>query len=51
MRSLRFRFFFFLAVLLIVLLLMLNIFPITSSRDTVFQEKESSEGAIFHLGR
>ena len=42
MRSLRFRFFFFLAVLLIVLLLMLNIFPITSSRDTVFQEKESS---------
>ena len=42
MRSLRFRFFFFLAILLIVLLLMLNIFPITSSRDTVFQEKESS---------
>ena len=42
MRSLRFRFFFFLAVLLIVLLLMLNVFPITSSRDTVFQGKESS---------
>lgn len=42
MRSLRFRFFFFLAILLIVLLLMLNVFPITSSRDTVFQEKESS---------
>ena len=42
MRSLRFQFFFFLVILLIVLLLMLNVFPITSSRDTVFQEKESS---------
>lgn len=42
MKSLRVQFFSFLAVLLIVLLLMLNIFPITSSRDTVFQEKESS---------
>ena len=42
MRSLRFQFFFFLVILLIVLLLMLNVFPITSSRDTVFQGKESS---------
>jgi len=42
MRSLRFQFFSFLGVLLIVLLLMLNIFPTTTSRDTVFQEKQSA---------
>lgn len=42
MRSLRFQVFSFLAILLIVLLLMLNFFPVTSSRDTVFQEKESA---------
>lgn len=42
MRSLRFQFFSFLAILLVVLLLMLNFFPVTSSRDTVFQEKESA---------
>lgn len=42
MRSLRVQFFSFLALLLIVLLLMLNFFPVTSSRDTVFQEKESA---------
>ena len=42
MRSIRFQFFAFLGLLLLVLLLLLNIYPLTSSRDTVFQEKESS---------
>lgn len=42
MKSLRFQVFFFLSVLLLALLLLLNVFPILSSRDTVFQEKESS---------
>ena len=42
MKSLRFQVFSFLAVLLLLLLLLLNVFPIVSSRDTVFQEKESS---------
>ena len=42
MKSLRVQFFSFLALLLVVLLLLLNILPITSSRDAVFQEKENS---------
>ncbi|MGN0982968.1 MAG: sensor histidine kinase [Candidatus Limivicinus sp.] len=42
MKSLRFQVFCFLAVVMVLLLLLLNVFPIVSSRDTVFQEKESS---------
>jgi signal transduction histidine kinase len=42
MKSLRAKFFSFLTVLIVSLLLLLNFFPVTSSRDTVFQEKESS---------
>ena len=42
MKSLRFQVFSFLAVVMVLLLLLLNLFPIVSSRDTVFQEKESS---------
>lgn len=42
MKSLRFQVFSFLAVVMVLLLLLLNVFPIVSSRDTVFQEKESS---------
>ena len=38
----RFQVFSFLAVVMVLLLLLLNLFPIVSSRDTVFQEKESS---------
>lgn len=41
-RSIRFQFFAFLGLLLIIMLLLVNIFPITSSRDAVFQEKENS---------
>ena len=40
--SINFQFFFFLAVLLLTLLLLLNIFPHTSARDAVYQEKENS---------
>ncbi len=42
MRSLRVQFMAFTAVLLVILLLLLNIFPITSSRDRVFEEKRNS---------
>ena len=42
MRSIRFQFFAFLGLLLVILLLLVNIYPLTSSRDTVFQEKEDS---------
>lgn len=42
MKSLRFQVFSFLAAVMVLLLLLLNIFPIVSSRDTVFQEKENS---------
>ena len=41
-RSFRFQFFAFLGLLLVILLLLVNIYPVTSSRDAVFQEKESS---------
>lgn len=42
MRSLRFRFFVFILAILLVLLLLLNIYPITSARDAIFEEKRSS---------
>ena len=42
MRSLRFRFFAFILAILLVLLLLLNIYPITSARDAIFEEKRSS---------
>ena len=42
MRSLRVQFMAFTAVLLVILLLLLNILPITSSRDRVFEEKRNS---------
>ena len=42
MRSLRIQFMAFTVVLLSILLLLLNIFPITSSRDRVFEEKRNS---------
>ena len=40
-KSLRFKIFAFVAVLLLVLLLILNIYPVTSSRDMMFEEKRS----------
>ena len=42
MHSIRFQAFAFIFAVLLVLLLMLNIYPLTSSRDLVFQEKKSS---------
>ena len=42
MRSLRFKFITFISALLIVLSLLLCTFPLTSSRDAVFQEKKNS---------
>lgn len=42
MRSLRIQFTAFTAALLVILLIMLNTFPITSSRDRVFEEKRRS---------
>lgn len=42
MRSIRFQFFAFIAVILLILLLLLNTYPLTSSRDRVFEEKRSS---------
>ena len=42
MKSLRFQVFSFLAAVMVLLLVLLNVFPIVSSRDTVFQEKENS---------
>ncbi len=41
-RSIRFRLFAFIALLLLVLLVLLNFYPITSSRDMIFEEKRSS---------
>ena len=40
--SISFQFFAFIALLLTVLLILLNIFPYTSTRDAVYQEKEKS---------
>ncbi|MBQ9662405.1 MAG: HAMP domain-containing histidine kinase [Oscillospiraceae bacterium] len=40
--SIRFKFILFILAILLVLLLLLNTYPITSSRDAVFQEKRSS---------
>ena len=40
--SIRFQFFSFLAMLLLVLLLLLNVYPLISARDAVFQEKEKA---------
>lgn len=45
MRSLRVQFMLFTAVLLVILLIMLNTFPITSSRDRIFEEKRRSLGS------
>ncbi len=42
MRSIRFQFIAFIAALLLILLILLNTYPLTSSRDAVFQEKKSS---------
>lgn len=42
MHSIRFQAFAFIAVVLLILLLLLNTYPLTSSRDLVFQEKQSS---------
>lgn len=42
MHSIRFQAFAFIAAVLLILLLLLNIYPLSSSRDLVFQEKESS---------
>ena len=40
--SIRFQFFSFLAMLLLILLLLLNVYPLISARDAVFQEKEKA---------
>ncbi len=42
MRSIRLQFISIILAVLLFLLLLLNIYPLTSSRDLVFQEKESS---------
>ena len=42
MHSIRTQFVAFIAALLLILLLLLNIFPLSSSRDAVFEEKRSS---------
>ena len=42
MHSIRIQFISFITALLLVLLLLLNIYPLTSSRDAVFEEKRSS---------
>lgn len=42
MHSIRFQAFAFIAVVLLILLVLLNTYPLTSSRDLVFQEKQSS---------
>lgn len=44
MRSMRFQIFAFLGLLLAVLLLLVNIYPVTTARDTAFHEKESAMG-------
>ena len=40
--SIRFKFIIFVLVIVVTLLLLLNTYPISSSRDMVFQEKRSS---------
>ena len=42
MRSIRFKFILFVAVILLILLILLNIYPITYSRDQIFEEKRTS---------
>ena len=42
MHSIRFQAFAFIAAVLLILLLLLNTYPLASSRDLVFQEKQSS---------
>lgn len=42
MRSIRTQFIAFVSVLLVILLVLLNIFPLTASRDQVFEEKRTS---------
>ena len=42
MHSIRFQFISFITALLLILLVLLNTYPITSSRDAVFEEKRSS---------
>ena len=41
-KSIRFKIFAFVASLLLVLLILLNIYPVTSSRDMMFEEKKST---------
>ena len=45
MHSIRNQFVAFVSVLLIILLILLNIFPLTASRDQVFEEKKASLSA------
>ena len=48
-RSLRFQFIAYISVLLLILLILLDIYPLTSARDAVFEEKRSSmtgQGAL-----
>ena len=40
--SIRFKFILFILAILLVLILMLNLYPVTSSRETMIQEKHSS---------
>ncbi len=40
--SIRFKFILFILAILLVLILLLNLYPVTSSRETMFQEKRSS---------
>lgn len=40
--SIRFKFILFIAAILLVLILLLNLYPVASSRGTMFQEKRSS---------
>lgn len=42
MRSLRFKFFVFISALMLILILLLNTYPVISSRDLVFEEKQNS---------
>lgn len=42
MKSIIFRFFIFIAILLIIMVAILNTFPVISSRDLVFTEKENA---------
>ena len=42
LRSIHFKFILFMIAVLLVLIVLLNTYPVTSTRDTVFQEKHSS---------